>query len=185
MRKDLGGRQTKRWSEAEDAIIRCFYETGGNDFMLSQLPGRTLTAICQRAKGMGIRKSAAHRAESSRKAFFDAWERRGKPPGQAPRPVGAMHRKGRYILVKVAQPDVWKPLHMHTWEQANGPVPEGMIVAAKDGNVRNIELDNLCLRTLSENQVRRHAKHKDLPEELIDILHLQNEIKKEIKRRKS
>ena len=96
-----------------------------------------------------------------------------------------MHRKGRYILVKVAQPDVWKPLHTHAWEQANGPVPEGMIVAAKDGNVQNIELDNLCLRTLSENQVRRHAKHKDLPEELIDILHLQNEIKKEIKRRAS
>lgn len=58
-------------------------------------------------------------------------------------------------------------------------------MAAKDGNVQNIELDNLCLRTLSENQVRRHAKHKDLPEELIDILHLQNEIKKEIKRRAS
>lgn len=58
-----------------------------------------------------------------------------------------------------------------------------MIVAAKDGNVRNTELDNLCLRTFSENQLRRNKHYKDLPEEIVDILHLQNELKKEIKRK--
>lgn len=178
------GRAVKRWSEEEDALVRQFYETGGNSYMLSLLPGRTISAICQRAKWMGIRKSAAHRAESSRKAFFEAWEKRGKPPGQPPRPIGAVHRKGRYILVKVAQPDVWKPLHIHVWEQVNGPVPEGMIVAAKDGNVRNAELENLCLRTFAENQLRRNQHYKDLPEEIVDILHLQNEIKKTIKRKR-
>ena len=183
MRKSGGGRQTKRWSEDEDALVRRFYETGGNDFMLSLLPGRTIAAICQRAKGMGIRKSTAHRADSSRKAFFEAWERRGKPPGKSSRPIGATHRKGRYILIKIAQPDVWRPLHTHVWELASGPVPEGMIVAAKDGNVRNAVLENLCLRTFAENQLRRNQHYKDLPEEIVDILHLQNEIRKTIKRR--
>ena len=88
-------------------------------------------------------------------------------------------------MVKIAQPDVWKPLHTHVWELANGPVPEGMIVAAKDGNVRNTDLANLCLRTFAENQLRRNTHYRDLPEELIDILHLQNEIKKTIKRKRS
>ncbi|MEX5352559.1 HNH endonuclease [Pseudomonas juntendi] len=32
---------------------------------------------------------------------------------------------------------MWKPLHVHTWEHANGPVPEGMIVAARDGDVQH------------------------------------------------
>lgn len=179
----MGGRNTKRWSQEEDALVRQFYADNENLFMLEILPGRTVEAICQRAMGMGICKSKDHRSEMSRRSFLAACERRGTPPGQAPRPIGATHRKGRYILVKVAQPDVWKTLHTHVWEVANGPVPEGMIVAAKDGNVKNTDLANLCLRTFAENQLRRNKNYKDLPEEIVDILHLQNEIKKEIKRK--
>lgn len=177
-------RQVRRWTVAEDALVKQFYADKGNDFMTSILPGRTVDAICQRAMGMGIRKTHEHRSAASRRSFLAACEARGVPPGQQPRPVGSTHRKGRYILVKVAQPDVWKPLHTHVWELANGPVPEGMIVAAKDGNVRNTDLANLCLRTFAENQLRRNTHYKDLPEELIDILHLQNEIKKTIKRKR-
>lgn len=173
----------KRWTATEDVIVRTFYAENENDFMLRLLPGRTVDAICQRATGMGIRKSSEHRSEMSRRSFLALCEERGKTPGADPRPIGATHRKGRYILVKVAQPNVWKTLHTHVWEQANGPLPEGMIVAAKDGNVKNTDLANLCLRTCAENQLRRNQHYKDLPEEIVDILHLQNEIKKEIKRK--
>lgn len=173
----------KRWTEAEDALLRQFYPSKTNKQLCVLLPGRTKTAITLRAAGFGITKTKEHRSAVSRQTFLTTCEALGIQPGQQPRPIGATHRKGRYILIKVAQPDVWTPLHTHVWEQANGPVPEGMIVAAKDGNVRNTILENLCLRTFSENQLRRNKHYKDLPEEIVDILHLQNELKKEIKRK--
>lgn len=179
----MGGRNTKRWTTVEDALVIQLYSDHGHDFLSLILPGRSYHAITLRAKGLGVRKSKAHRSEASRKSFIEACERRGVAPGQAPRPIGATHRKGRYILVKVAQPDVWKTMHTHVWEQANGPLPEGMIVAAKDGNVKNTDLANLCLRTFAENQLRRNQHYKNLPEEIVDILHLQNELKKTIKKR--
>ncbi|RJX81298.1 HNH endonuclease signature motif containing protein [Pseudomonas sp. LS-2] len=152
--------------------------------MAALLPGRTETAICQRAMGMGIAKSHESRSASSRRSFLALCERRGAKPGMQPRPVGATHKKGRYTMVKVAQPDVWKPLHIHTWEEANGPVPEGMQVWAKDGNPRNVALENLTLSTLAEIHLRTNFNYRGLPDEVLDILHLQNEIKKTIKRKR-
>lgn len=177
-------RQTKRWSPAEDQIVRQFYADKNDQFLTFALPGRTPDAICQRAAGMGIRKSKASRSEAYRRAYLRQIEKNGTHPGKSIRPIGSTHQKGRYILIKVADPDVWKPLHRHVWEQAHGPVPEGMIVAAKDGNVRNAVLENLCLRTPAEHQLRSNHNYRDLPEELVDVLHLQNEIRKAIKRKK-
>lgn len=176
-------RSVKRWTEAEDELICQLYSEKTNKEMCVLLPERTKTAITLRAAHFGIRKTKEHRSAISRQTFLATCEALGIQPGQAPRPIGSTHRKGRYILIKVAQPDVWKPLHTHVWEQAHGPVPEGMIVAAKDGNVRNTDLSNLCLRTFAENQLRRNRHYKDLPEGIVDILHLQNEIKKIIKRK--
>lgn len=176
-------RPMRRWTEGEDALVRQLYANRTNEEMCLLLPGRTKTAITLRAAHFGIVKTREHRSKISRQTFLATCNALGIKPGQQPRPIGSTHRKGRYILVKVADPDVWKPLHTHVWEQANGPVPEGMIVCAKDGNVRNTELDNLCLRTFAENQLRRNKNYRDLPEEIVDILHLQNEIKKEIKRK--
>ncbi|WP_296271767.1 HNH endonuclease signature motif containing protein [Pseudomonas sp. UBA6323] len=177
-------RTRAKWTDAEDDIIRKHYPTTTNDAMVALLPGRTKTAITLRAAGFRISKTAEHRSEMSRASFLRTCERRGVKPGQQPRPIGSTHRKGRYTLIKVAQPDVWKPLHVHIWERANGPVPEGMIVTARDGNIGNVDLANLCLRTTAENQLRHNHNYKGLPEEVVDILHLQNEIKKTIKRKR-
>lgn len=173
----------KRWTAEEDALVRTFYAENENDFMLGILPGRTVYAICQRAMGMGICKTSEHRSAMSRQSFLAFCEARGKNPGADPRPVGATHKKGRYTMIKVSQPDVWKPLHIHTWEEAHGPVPDGMQVSAKDGNPRNVDLDNLCLRTLAEIHLRTNFHYRGLPDEVLDILHLQNEIRKTIKRK--
>lgn len=178
-------RIVKRWSPEEDTLIQRHYSDKPNSLMAGILPGRSRSSIVQRAKSMGIRKSAQLRSESARRSFLASCKKRGVQPGQEPRPIGATHRKGRYIQIKVAQPDVWKPLHVHAWEQANGPVPDGMIVAAKDGNSRNAALDNLSLRTIAEHQLRRNSHYRHLPEEIVDVLHLQNEIKKAIKRKRS
>ncbi|HGY9632391.1 HNH endonuclease signature motif containing protein [Pseudomonas monteilii] len=173
----------KRWAEAEDDLLRQLYPNKTNKELCLLLPGRTKTAITLRAALFGLVKTDAHRSETHRRILLARLEAKGGQICQDPRPVGATHRKGRYTLIKVAQPDVWKPLHIYTWEQANGPVPEGMIVAAKDGNVQNTNLANLCLRTRAEHQLRNNHHYKGLPEEIVDILHLQNELKKEIKRK--
>ncbi|KPC13621.1 Uncharacterized protein AC503_3280 [Pseudomonas syringae pv. maculicola] len=88
------------------------------------------------------------------------------------------------MLIKLGQPDIWKGLHIHAWELVNGPVPDGHIVAAKDGNRKNISLENLCLRTISEHVVKTCPNYQHLPDELVDVLHLQNEIRKTIKRKR-
>lgn len=173
-----------KWTEAEDELIRQLYPTTSNRDMLKSLPGRTKTAITLRACSLGIQKTAEYRSAVARITFLTACERRGVKPGQQPRPIGHTHRKGRYTLIKVAQPDVWELLHVNIWEQANGPVPEGMIVTARDGNIGNTDLANLCLRTHAENQLRRNGNYRDLPEDIVDILHLQNEIKKTVKRKR-
>lgn len=42
-------------------------------------------------------------------------------------------------------------VHVVVWEEAYGPVPEGMHVDHKDGDIHNNELSNLRLATVSQN----------------------------------
>jgi len=44
----------------------------------------------------------------------------------------------------------WRPLHVVVWEQRHGPVPAGYRVAFRDGDRRNVTIDNLVLRTARE-----------------------------------
>lgn len=170
------GRVTRRWSQAEDQILRDRYPGSSDRELCDLLPGRTLASIQCRASIFDLKKSAERMAVvNSRKGAHLL-----PPEG---RPIGSTHRKGRYVLIKVGMPDVWIPLHIHVWQEANGPVPDGMKVCAMDGDPANAVLDNLVLRTNAENQIKTHANYKGLPEEILDILHLQNEIKKTIKRR--
>lgn len=48
----------------------------------------------------------------------------------------------------------WKPLHVHIWEQANGPVVKGIAIVFKDGDTMNCELENLESLTRKELRIR-------------------------------
>jgi len=67
-------------------------------------------------------------------------------------PVGTERRvhSGQYSLIKVAEPNSWVLKHRLIWEAANGPVPDGHIIAFADGNYHNLALDNLVLLSYSE-----------------------------------
>ena len=39
----------------------------------------------------------------------------------------------------------------YVWEEANGPIPDGMFVTFLDGNRENFDLDNLALITRAEH----------------------------------
>ena len=81
--------------------------------------------------------------------------------------------KDGYILIKVAEKDPntgfptrYKHKHVHIWEQANGPVPKGMVVLFKDSDKTNFEPENLMLISRAELLcLNRHA-YKNMPAEL-------------------
>ncbi|MCH5315747.1 MAG: HNH endonuclease [Eubacterium sp.] len=70
-----------------------------------------------------------------------------------------------YVYVKVEDPNKWKLKHRLVWEQANGEIPEGMIVRFLDGNKLNCSLENLILITKAEHiEITRRDLHSDDPE---------------------
>lgn len=78
-------------------------------------------------------------------------------PGHRPHnhlPVGSeVVRTDGYRARKLAEPNVWKPVHIIMWCDAYGPVPDGCVVCFTDGNPKNISLSNLHLETKAENLV--------------------------------
>ncbi len=60
------------------------------------------------------------------------------------RPVGSesINADGQ-VVVKVAEPSVWRLKHQVIWEAENGPLPKGSKLTFADGNQRNVALDNL------------------------------------------
>lgn len=51
----------------------------------------------------------------------------------------------------------WIHHHRYLWEQANGPIPKGMVVSFIDGNQQNCELDNLELLSRKDMMLRNSA----------------------------
>jgi hypothetical protein len=83
-----------------------------------------------------------------------------------------------YAHVRIAQ-GKFDLLHRHIWQQHYGPVPEGKIVAFKNGDTSNFRIENLELITREENMLRntRHNYPKDLQEAIMAM----NKLKKAIK----
>ena len=61
--------------------------------------------------------------------------------------IGAGGRDGKQLLV-----------HRWIWEQANGPIPDGLFVCHRDDDPLNVNLDNLFLGTHSDNMQDMLAK---------------------------
>jgi len=57
----------------------------------------------------------------------------------------------------------WRAVHIVLWEEVNGPLPAGHALVFRDGNKRNICLENLELLTRAE-LMRRNSCHNHGPE---------------------
>lgn len=55
-----------------------------------------------------------------------------------------------FVVVKVAEPNIWRMKHHAAWEEKNGPLPKGARVIFADGNKRNFNPENLIQITLSQ-----------------------------------
>jgi hypothetical protein len=62
------------------------------------------------------------------------------------KPIGSERLNGRgYVVVKIANPSVWKYKHYIIWEKAHGKIPKGHRIVFADRNKLNCDLDNLIL----------------------------------------
>lgn len=63
------------------------------------------------------------------------------------KPVGSIRRdkKDGYMLIKVKDPNTWRPLHYVKWEKVHGPVPKDKRFIFLDGDRSNCSIENLRL----------------------------------------
>lgn len=93
------------------------------------------------------------------------------------KPVGSERvDKDGYMMIKVADPNKWKPKHVWIWEQANGPVPKGHRIMFADQNKSNLTLDNLILVSYGEsaqlNKNRMVFKDAELTKTGLNLIRL-------------
>lgn len=79
----------------------------------------------------------------------------------------------------------WEPVHRRVWRLANGPIPEGFVVAFKPGkrttDPKLITPDVLELISLAEN-MRRNSFHQYGPE-IVQLVQLRGAITRQINKR--
>ena len=98
-------------------------------------------------------------------------------------PVGTVRMGAAGYLIRKKQMqgtqwERWEMLHKAVWEEANGPVPKGMVLIFRDGDRTNVSLDNLVLVTRGElAQLNRKYGGTGCPEILdakISLIRLKN-----------
>lgn len=94
-------------------------------------------------------------------------------------PVGTVTKtQDGYLWKKVSENPYesrytnWRMLHILVWEEANGPVPEGMRVIFKDGDKENVSIDNLALATYAEVAVMNKFGLRSSDPELTETGHM-------------
>ncbi len=60
--------------------------------------------------------------------------------------------------IKVGNPRMWKLRALMVWEEANGPLPCGLVIHHRDENSLNDSLDNLAALTRAEHITEHRAK---------------------------
>lgn len=78
---------------------------------------------------------------------------------------------------------VWPLYHRYVWEQVNGPLPAGYVLAFKDGNRNNCGLENLELVSRAE-MARRNRMWTRYPHELAVAIQLNGVLKRKLRNAK-
>ncbi|WP_335961676.1 HNH endonuclease signature motif containing protein [Acinetobacter haemolyticus] len=68
--------------------------------------------------------------------------------------------KDGYVLVKVAEPNVFKLKHRVVWGKANGPIPENHVIAFNNLDKTDCRLENLTLMAKAEMVRYSQSFHK-------------------------
>lgn len=96
-------------------------------------------------------------------------------------PVGTERlTKDGWLEVKVSDPGTWKAKHRIVWEDAHGEIPKGYKVVFKNGDKKDIRLENLELISHAE-LMKRNSMHTRYPEELRKVMLLKGVLKRKIR----
>ena len=83
-----------------------------------------------------------------------------------------------YKYIRISK-GVWELYHRIVWEKHNGKIPDNFIVAFKDGNTENTNIENLELITRTENMYRNSKLN--YPREVIPSLVLSKKLEHKLK----
>lgn len=101
----------------------------------------TASSVEHKANRLGIKKSIVIMTDAKYATYSSAFIKRKV------RPLGYERFDGNYVLIKIAEPNIWMPKHRYVWIEANGPIPENCNIIFLDGNRKNCDLSNLCMVT--------------------------------------
>lgn len=88
--------------------------------------------------------------------------------------------KNGYLLIKTEEPNIFKLKHRLIWEQQYGPIPKGCNIQFKDGNPRNLSIDNLYLISKSQQLKEENSMYARYPKEVQDLIKLKGALNRQI-----
>lgn len=85
-----------------------------------------------------------------------------------------------YVEIKVAEPNKWRPKHRVLWEQVNGEIPAGMNVQFKNGDSKDVRIENLYIISRAEQMRTENSMIARYPQELVDVIRMRGSVKRSI-----
>lgn len=190
-----------KWMPDDDAKLRNLYNTM-TDRQIGEALGRNKSAVKNRAHKLGLKKPAGfgnagcfpkgatpwnkgvHYTAGGRSA--ETQFKPGVRQGVAVRlyqPIGTERLSKDGYLQRKVNDDMplqrrWRGVHILLWEAVNGPLPKGHALIFKDGNKRNITLDNIELITRAD-LMRRNSYHQ-YGKEIASVMQLRGAITRQI-----
>lgn len=194
-------RAGQKYTEAEDEYLRQNYSDSTRQ-ELERALGRPGRAVCQRARKLGLKKSADFMKKHSGRfnPGHKTWNK-GKPgsTGLHPNSRRTQFKKGvrsptwqpigyervtkdGYLERKVTDTGTQKDfvaVHRIVWQEANGPIPDGHAVVFRSDDKLDHRLENLELISREELMLR-NSRHNH-PPELIPAMAKVSQLRKTIK----
>jgi len=191
----------RTWTYNEEQYLITHYATTSNVELAKTLSKKNADRVMAKAKRLGLKKSRQFLKESCQQRENSGKFKKGLIPhnkgkklsedtkaklvktmfksGNRPHntlQVGAETQdKDGYVMVKVAEPNVWQYKHHVAYGE---PVPTGHNVIFLDGNKYNFERGNLQLVSNAE-LMNRNTMHR-YPPELVQLLKTLSKLKKRV-----
>ncbi len=152
-------------------------------------PGERRGIATQYAKGQTPANKGLRRPGWSPGRMSETQFRRGERSGVAAKlwkPIGTERMSKDGYLERKTNNDLplqarWRAVHLLLWEAANGPLPKGHAIAFRNGNKRDVRLDNLeCITR--RDLMRRNTIH-NLPEPVARTAQLLGALNRQIRKR--
>ena len=133
---------------------------------------KTMETPSRFKKGMIPHSKGKKREEFMSAAGIEKCKQTQFKKGNKPKsylPVGTEMEVSGYMYVKVAdKPNVrkcdnWKLKHRLLWESVHGEIPEGHNIQFKDGNPKNIVIENLYM--ISQKEQIKANSYRNLPDD--------------------